>query len=42
VVGEVRVRTPVGSFPVPVDAPGRATLKIPGGLGGALGGLLGR
>ena len=42
VVGEVRVRTPVGSFPVPVDAPGRATLRIPGGLGGALGGLLGR
>lgn len=42
VVGEVRARTPVGTFPVPVDARGRAVLKIPGGLGGALGGLLGR
>ena len=42
VVGEVRARTPVGTFPVPVDAPGRAVLKAPGGLGGALGGLLGR
>jgi LEA14-like dessication related protein len=42
VVGEVRVRTPVGAFPVPVDVPGRATLRVPGGLGGALGGLLGR
>lgn len=42
VVGEVRARTPVGSFPVPVDARGRAALKLPGGLGGALGGLLGR
>lgn len=42
VVGEVRARTPVGTFPVPVDAPGRATLRVPGGLGGVLGGLLGR
>ena len=42
VVGEVRARTPVGTFPVPVDARGRAALKIPGGIGGALGGLLGR
>jgi LEA14-like dessication related protein len=42
VLGEVRAATPVGSFPVPIDARGRATLRPPGGLGGALGGLLGR
>ncbi len=40
VVGEVRAWTPVGSFPVPIDARGRARLNVPG-LGG-LGGLLGR
>jgi LEA14-like dessication related protein len=41
VLGEVRVSTPVGAFPVPLDARGRARLAVPG-LGGALGGLLGR
>lgn len=42
VEGEVRVRTPVGAYPVPIDAPGRARLRVPGGLGGLLGGVLGR
>jgi LEA14-like dessication related protein len=37
VVGEVRASTPVGSFPVPIDARGTARLKVPG-----LGGLFGR
>lgn len=37
VLGEVLARTPVGSFPVPVDARGRARLTVPG-----LGGLFGR
>jgi LEA14-like dessication related protein len=41
VLGEVRVSTPVGAFPVPVDARGQARLAVPG-IGGALGGLLGR
>jgi LEA14-like dessication related protein len=42
VLGTVRVQTPVGAFPVPLDARGRARLALPGGLGGALGGLLRR
>jgi LEA14-like dessication related protein len=41
IVGEVRMRTPVGSIPIRLDAPGRARLAVPG-LGGGLGGLLGR
>lgn len=41
IVGEVRASTPVGSFPVPLDARGRAALRLPPGMGG-LGGLLGR
>ena len=41
VLGEVRARTPVGSFPVPIDARGRARLAAPGGIPG-LGAFFGR